>query len=343
LFHGTRKHRSGSPMAAQLLELFHCSKSLFDLANYKRTQGITWKVERPYKIRVWSTNWCRSTNQAGPTQLDTWFGSLNCCVENHSQVTVISFWRKGSRRLNATERAGLWIHKTKQFSEQRHRNCLRAMKVRVNALVHCGWQNYRTTKVVLPVSVGTKVQYSNRVAWWQKQTTAHNTTWTFSSFKIVSNWKHRTHPFFCFNHQPESTAPQLSERNKGESRRIGVLLKTESLHDKQGCTTVSASTEVQYWHRMDWRQKRTTAHNTTWAFPSFKIVPNWKHRTHPLFCIYHRQRWISEMSLEGTNFRMTRIHNALSVGGDCVIASTLCDQVCKKYVQIQVGTRYKYK
>ena len=34
-------------------------------------------------------------------------------------------------------------------------------------------------------------------------------------------------------------------------------------------------------------------------------------------------------------FRMRRI---LSMDGDRVIASTLCDQVCKNYVQIQVGT-----
>jgi hypothetical protein len=141
-------------------------------------------------------------NQAGPSQLDTWFGSLNCRVENLSQVNMISFWRKGSRRLNATERAGLWIHKTKQFSEQRHRNCLRAMKVRVDVLVHCGQQNHRTTKVVLPASAGTEVQYWNRVAWQQQRTTAHNTTWTFSSFKIITNWKDRTHPFFCIYHRP---------------------------------------------------------------------------------------------------------------------------------------------
>ena len=48
---------------------------------------------------------------------------------------------------------------------------------------------------------------------------------------------------------------------------------------------------------------------------------------------------ISDTSLDGANFRMTTIHNALSTaGGDHVIASTLCDQVCKnKNVQIQVG------
>ena len=57
-------------------------------------------------------------NPAGPAQLDTRFGSLNCCDKNLLQVTVISFWRKGSRRLNATEHSGLWIHKTKQFSWQ---------------------------------------------------------------------------------------------------------------------------------------------------------------------------------------------------------------------------------
>jgi hypothetical protein len=57
---------------------------------------------------------------------------------------------------------------------------------------------------------------------------------------------------FSIYHQPESTAPQLSEKNKGESRHIGVLLKTESLHDKQqGNTAVSAGTEVQYSNRMD--------------------------------------------------------------------------------------------
>jgi hypothetical protein len=42
--------------------------------------------------------------------------------------------------------------------------------------------------------------------------------------------------------------------------------------------------------------------------------------------------------MDGTNFIMTRIHNALSVGGDRVIASTLCNQARKNYVQIQVGT-----
>jgi hypothetical protein len=153
-------------------------------------------------------------NHAGPTQLDMWFGSLNCCVDNLLQVTVmISLWRKGSRRINATEHAGLWIHKIKQFSKQRHHNCLRAMKVRVNLLVHCGQQNHRTTKVLLPVSAGNEVQYCHRVAWQQTQTTAHNTTWTFSSFKIVTNWKHRTFPFFFIYHQLESTAPLLSERN----------------------------------------------------------------------------------------------------------------------------------
>ncbi len=31
----------------------------------------------------------------------------------------------------------------------------------------------------------------------------------------------------------------------------------KSLHDKQGCTTVSANTEVQYCNRMNWQQKRT--------------------------------------------------------------------------------------
>ena len=159
------------------------------------------------------------------------------------------------------------------------------MKVRVNVSVHCGRQNHRTTKVVPPVRAGTEVQYCNRVAWQQKQTTAHNSTWTFSSFKIVTKWKHRTNPLFLFCHQPKSTAPQLSESNEGESWRIGVLLKTESLHDK-GRTTVSAGTEVQYCNRMDWQQKRTTAHNTTWTFSSFKIVTHWKHRTHPLFSIF---------------------------------------------------------
>ena len=100
--------------------------------------------------------------------------------------------------------------------------------------------------------------------------------------------------------------------------------------------------KCQYWstvlNRMDWQQKRTTAHNTTWTYSSFKIVPNWRHRTHPLFWIYLWQKWILEMSLDGTNFRTTRIHSAQSVGGDCVIASTLCNQVCKNNVQIQVGT-----
>jgi hypothetical protein len=178
------------------------------LQTSQEQQGITRKIERPYKIRVWITNGCQPTNpnQAGPTQLDTWFGSLNCCVENLSQVTVISFWRKGSRRLNAMEHAGLWIHKAKQFSEQRHRNCLRAMKARNDVLVHCGRQNHRLTKVLLPVSAGTEVQYCNMVAWQQKRTTAHNTRWTISSFRIVTKWKHRAYPLFSIYHWPESTA-----------------------------------------------------------------------------------------------------------------------------------------
>ena len=173
-------------------------------------------------------------------------------------MTVISFWRKGSRRLNATERAGLWIHKTKQFSEQRHRNCLRAMKVRVDVLVHCGRQNHCTTKVVLPASAGTEVQYWNRVAWQQQRTTAHNTTWTFSSFKIIPKWKDRTHTLFSIFHWHKSTALQLSESNKGDSWRIGVLLKTESLHDKQGCTTVSASSTITGWIDGRIEQQHTT-------------------------------------------------------------------------------------
>jgi hypothetical protein len=47
---------------------------------------------------------------------------------------------------------------------------------------------------------------------------------------------------------------------------------------------------------------------------------------------------ILETSLDGTNFRMTRFHNAQLVGGDRVIASTLCDQVPKNNVQIHLGT-----
>ena len=133
----------------------------------------------------------------------------------------------------------------------------------------------------------------------------------------------------------QATAPQLSESNEGESWCIGVFLKTESSHEKQVCTTVIASTDVQYWHRKDSRQERTTAHNTTWSFSSFKIVQKWKQRTHPSFCINLRQRWISDTTLDVMKFRMRRI---LSMDGDRVIASSLCDRVRKTYVQIQVGT-----
>jgi hypothetical protein len=171
--------------------------------------------------------------------------------------------------------------------------------------------------------------------WRQKTTAAHNATWTFSLFKVVQNWKHRTHPSFCIYLRPESTAPQLSESNEGESWRMGVFLKSESLHDKQARTTVIASTEVQFWHRMDWRMKRTTAHNATWTFSLFKVVQKWKQRTHPSFCTYLRQRWILGTTLDVMKLRMRRI---LSMDGDCVIASTLCDRVRKNYVQIQVGT-----
>jgi hypothetical protein len=188
------------------------------------------------------------------------------------------------------------------------------------------------------VVASTEVQFWHRMDWRQKTTTAHNTTWTFSSLKIVTNWKHRTHPLFCIYLQPESTAPQLYESNEGESWCIGVFLKTKSLHDKQGCTTVIASTEVQFWHRMGWQQKTSTSHNTSWTFSSLKIVTNWEHRTHPSFCIYLQQRLRLETTLDGTKFRMRRIHNDLSMGGDRVIASTLCNPVRKNYVQIQVGT-----
>ncbi len=164
-------------MAAQLLELFHCSKSLFDHANFTRTRGITRNVECPCKIRVWITNGCQPTNpnQAGPTQLNTWFGSLNCCVKNLSQVAVISFWRKGSRRLNATERAGLWIDKTNQFSKKQHRNCLRAMKVRVDVLVYCWRQNHcMTNKIVLPLLP--VLTYSTGTGWIDNRKEQQHTT-----------------------------------------------------------------------------------------------------------------------------------------------------------------------
>ena len=93
----------------------------------------------------------------------------------------------------------------------------------------------------------------------------------FSSSKIVTNWKHRTHPFFSIYHQPEPTALQLSKRYECESWRIGVLLKAESSNDKQACTPVIASSEVQNCNMMDWQQKRTTAHNTTWTFFPSKL------------------------------------------------------------------------
>ncbi len=97
-------------MVVPLLGSFHCSTSLFDLANFTRTRGVARKVIK-YGCESQTDFNPPTPNQAGPTQLDTWFGSLNCCVENLLQVTGISFWRKGSRRLNATERAGLWITK----------------------------------------------------------------------------------------------------------------------------------------------------------------------------------------------------------------------------------------
>jgi hypothetical protein len=146
-------------------------------------------------------------------------------------------------------------------------------------------------------------------------------------------------PFLCSksfkNEHTGLTSRSVFTSDHNRQHRNCLRATKVSSHDKQACTTVTASTEVQYWHRMDWRQKRTTAHNATLTFSSFKIIQKRTHRTHPSFCIYLRQRWISETTLEVMKFRMRRI---LSMDGDRVIESTLCDRVCKNYAQIQVGT-----
>jgi hypothetical protein len=112
----------------------------------------------------------------------------------------------------------LWTDKTKQFSKQRHCNCLRATKVRVWCIsVFLKTESSHDKQACTTVVASTEVQYWHRMDWRQKTITAHNTTWTFSSLKIVKHWKHRTHPSFCIYPRPESTAPQLSESSNGES------------------------------------------------------------------------------------------------------------------------------
>jgi hypothetical protein len=69
-------------MAAQLLEAFYCSKSLFDLASFTRTRGITWRVVSPNHIRVWITNGCLPSNPQSSRTYTVrhmvWFAQLLC-------------------------------------------------------------------------------------------------------------------------------------------------------------------------------------------------------------------------------------------------------------------------
>ena len=90
-FHGSLERVSIGHEVQWQLNCWKCSivqcKSLFDLAKFTGTQGIT-------------------------------LGSLNCCVVNLLQVlTVIRIWRKGSWLLKAMELAGLQDSQNQQIQQ----------------------------------------------------------------------------------------------------------------------------------------------------------------------------------------------------------------------------------
>ena len=82
-----------------------------------------------------------------------------------------------------------------------------AAKVKLNVLVYCFRIWIQTTKspydkgCPILLSTGTEEQHCYKTDWWEKEQKHTTQTWTFSSMKIITKSKHRTHASFSIDHQ----------------------------------------------------------------------------------------------------------------------------------------------